>query len=202
MNDEETIALQITLPKWVIDMAPPGQIVPTIEERMKLTIALSAENQRRGDGGPFGALICDAETGEIIAPGVNRVVPCCASIGHAEIVAWSFAQRRLKTFDLGPQGGRKLDIFMSGEFCVQCWAGSFWTGLSTAYIAATCADIETYAGFKEGPKPPNWVELLESWNPQLQVVQGVLRNEALAPLKAFGQSSALKYNAGSTSATG
>ncbi len=62
---------------------------------MQMAIDLSVENVDNG-GGPFGAVI--VRDGEILATGVNRVVPDNDPTAHAEVSAIRHACRDLQTF--------------------------------------------------------------------------------------------------------
>lgn len=65
---------------------------------MRMAIDLSVENIDNG-GGPFGAVI--VRDGEVIATGVNRVVPNNDPTAHAEVNAIRNACQKLDTFQLG-----------------------------------------------------------------------------------------------------
>ena len=64
---------------------------------MRMAIDLSVENIDNG-GGPFGAVI--VRDGEVIATGVNRVVPNNDPTAHAEVNAIRNACQKLDTFQL------------------------------------------------------------------------------------------------------
>ena len=67
-------AVHFQLPDWVFvecDLATPRQ---SDEARMELAIELARRNVEHG-GGPFGAVVFERETGKIIAPGMNLVMP-------------------------------------------------------------------------------------------------------------------------------
>lgn len=63
---------------------------------MRMAIDLSVENIDNG-GGPFGAVI--VRDGEVIATGVNRVVPNNDPTAHAEVNAIRNACQKLDTFN-------------------------------------------------------------------------------------------------------
>ena len=81
------------LPAWVepflIDWQQP---LSTIEERMQLAIALSKNSVLQKTGGPFGAVVVNEQTAELVSVGINLVTTAGLSIAHAEIVALSLAQ--------------------------------------------------------------------------------------------------------------
>jgi hypothetical protein len=66
------------------------------------------------------------------------------------------------------------------------------------FIGARAEDVEAIAGFREGPLPPDWAERLRHRPdlPAVEVEVDVLRNEALAPLRAFRASGRVAYNPG------
>src|ERR687898_1834168 len=95
----------LVLPGWVEELlSDPERTYPTEEDRMRLVIELSRLNVERGTGGPFGAAIFEQETGRLLAPGMNLVVPLSCSVAHAEMVAIMVAQRIVWNFDLGGGG--------------------------------------------------------------------------------------------------
>ena len=59
---------------------------------MDLAVRLAARNIEEG-GGPFGAAVFEIETGRLVAPGVNQVVPLGSSLAHAEAMAIMIAQQ-------------------------------------------------------------------------------------------------------------
>src|SRR6478609_3212246 len=92
-------SVKFELPPWVLaecDLETPRH---SDDERMQLAIELSRRNVEHG-GGPFGAVIFERESGVVIAPGMNLVMPQRSSLLHAEIVALLFAQARLGTYTL------------------------------------------------------------------------------------------------------
>jgi guanine deaminase len=67
-------------------------------EFMRAAIRLSLEKMRRGEGGPFGAVV--VRRGKIVGRGWNRVTSTNDPTAHAEITAIRDTCRRLKTFRL------------------------------------------------------------------------------------------------------
>lgn len=97
----------------------PGQGSASLDEQlMRRAIALSLESMKQG-GGPFGAVI--VRDGEVIAEGMNRVVPDCDPTAHAEVQAIRAAAARLGTFDLGG-----CTIYTSCEPCPMCLGAIYW----------------------------------------------------------------------------
>lgn len=158
--------------------------LPDDESRITLAIELSRLQVAHNSGGPFGAIVCDLDSGKVVGVGVNRVVPNNASIAHAEVVAWSCAQQYLRNYDLGDSKLPPLGLYSSSQPCVACWGGLFWTGLKKLVCGATKQDVESLAGFNEGPIPLNWDALLEEAG--IVVVQNLCRDQACEALRAYG----------------
>lgn len=147
------------LPAWVHDeVSRHAPLANDDEARMRLAIDLAAGNLAAGDGGPFGALVVDADSGDLLAAGVNLVFAAHASFAHGEMVALTLAQRRLRTSYLAEHD---LTLYTSAEPCAMCLGAMPWSGIRRLVCAATDADIRA-AGFDEGAKPPGWVEALQA----------------------------------------
>lgn len=184
--------IAVELPDWIdAYVADHGSVFPTRDERMAFTIGLAAENVARGTGGPFGAAVFDAETGKLIAPGVNLVVPASVAVAHAEIIAIALAGRVRGTFDLGADGPTELHA--STEPCAMCFGSVPWSGVSALVCAARDADARA-VGFDEGPKLDDWRQALESRG--IHVICDVMRDEAKSVLDHYAESGGLIYNAG------
>lgn len=100
---------------------------------MARAIALSLENIRANQGGPFAALI--VKDAEIISEGANRVTSTNDPTAHAEIVAIREACRKLKRFDL-----TGCEIYASCEPCPMCLGAIYWARIAKIYFANTAAD--------------------------------------------------------------
>lgn len=149
------IELVITVPAWLDEvLGRHREGFGNDEARMRLAVALAAENVRRG-GGPFGAAVFAGE--RHIASGVNRVLDTHYSLAHAEIVAMLNAQRVLQREPVQP--GQRLTLVTSAEPCCQCFGALVWSGIDHLVCGATTADVEAI-GFDEGPKPDRWSERL------------------------------------------
>ena len=64
------------LPDWVeeaVSMRPAD--LSEVEDRMRFVLGLASRHVSSGTGGPFAAGVFDAATHELIAVGVNLVVP-------------------------------------------------------------------------------------------------------------------------------
>lgn len=184
--------VNLTLPAYIEALIPDADTVfETDDDRMNFAIRLSQENIQHG-GGPFGCGIFCMDTGRLLAPGVNLVVPGSCSLYHGEITAIMFAQHTVKNFDLATAGN--FELVTSAEPCVQCFGAITWSGVRRVVYGATCADVEDI-GFDEGPKPADWVEGLKSRN--IDVTGPVRRDAAVAILQAYKKAGNPIYNSAS-----
>lgn len=183
--------LVISLPEWVPAlMAAAPASLPTVDHRMRLAISLARENVNHG-GGPFGAVIVEAESGRVVAPGVNLVVPLNSSLAHAEMVAIAIAQQLAGTYDLGAPGLPALQLVTSTDPCAMCLGAIPWSGVRSL-VCGACGDDAERIGFDEGDKPAGWSEALERRG--ISVVCGVCGEEAAAVLTDYGRKGGPIYN--------
>jgi tRNA(Arg) A34 adenosine deaminase TadA len=190
--------LPLGLPDWVEAVVRPGDILAEREARMRLAIRLASENVARGTGGPFGAAVLERDSGRVIAVGVNVVVPSACSLAHAEAMALALAQQAVGTHDLSAPGLPAMELVCSAQPCCQCYGIVWWSGIRGLVVGARAEDVESIAGFREGPLPPDWAGLLRHRSdlPPVAVELDVLRDESLAPLHAFRASGRPAYNPG------
>jgi len=185
--------LRFRLPEWVASVMPlTDHIFKDDEEKMRLAVMLAKENVRHDTGGPFGAVIFDRNSGLLIAPGVNIVVPAHWSGGHAEMIAMALAQQNLKTHDLGGDGMPFCELFTSVEPCAMCLGAIPWSGVRRVVCGARDEDARRI-GFDEGPKPDNWIGELEQRD--ISVTCDVLRDEADGVLRDYAEGGKPIYNA-------
>jgi guanine deaminase len=104
-------------------------------------IRLSREKMRRGDGGPFGAVI--VRRGKIIARGWNRVTTLNDPTAHAEVAAIRGACRKLKAFRLDD-----CELYASCEPCPMCLAAVYWARIGRIFYAGSRRDAAA-AGFDD-----------------------------------------------------
>lgn len=183
--------VKISLPDWIEDMAPPGLVLPTLEERMRFVVELARRNVEEETGGPFGAAIFESQSGKLIAPGVNRVVPSNIPTAHAEVMAISLAGPIVGSFTLAAEGMPAAELVTSSEPCSMCFGAIPWSGVRKVVYGATAADAEAI-GFDEGPKPRDWIRALEERG--IEVVAGFLADEAGAALRAYEEGGYEVYN--------
>lgn len=96
-------------------------------------IRLSEQGMRRGDGGPFGAVVVKDD--QIIGKGWNRVLRTNDPTAHAEIVAIRSACEHNKSYWL--EGCR---IYVTCEPCPMCLAAIYWARITSITYAATRDD--------------------------------------------------------------
>jgi tRNA(Arg) A34 adenosine deaminase TadA len=183
--------LVISLPEWVRGfMAAAPASLATPEERMRLAISLARENVSHG-GGPFGAVLVEAEGGKVVAPGVNLVVPLSCSLAHAEMVAIAIAQQLAGSYDLGEPGLPALQLVTSTEPCAMCLGAIPWSGIRSLVCGAGGEDAERI-GFDEGDKPEGWPEALAGRG--ISVLRGICREEAALVLADYARGGGPIYN--------
>jgi len=158
---------------------------------MAFVVELSRRNVETHSGGPFAAAVFEIDSGRLVAAATNLVVASSCSAAHAEVLALSLAQQVLGDHDLGAAGLPAVELLGSCEPCAMCLGAIGWSGVRRVICAATGADAEAI-GFDEGPKPADWAGELRRRG--IEVVEGVLRAEAVAVLVAYRQLGGLIYN--------
>jgi guanine deaminase len=103
------------------------------EKFMREAIRLSIQMMRRGQGGPFGAVV--VRNGKVVGRGSNQVTSVNDPTAHAEIVAIRAACKRLKTFQLDD-----CDLYTSCEPCPMCLSAIYWARLAKVFYANTRKD--------------------------------------------------------------
>lgn len=187
-------SFSLDLPDWAVEalnLLPP--YFPTLDERMAAVIHFSRLNFQRGTGGPFAAGIFERDTGRLVVIGVNRVVPFNCSSAHAEVMAISLAQRLLGSYDLGAAGLPAHQIVVNWRPCAMCLGAVLWSGVRSLVIAGDGPELEAITGFDEGPVHPQWLSEVNGRG--IEVINNVLREEAIEAYKAFAASESFVYNA-------
>jgi tRNA(Arg) A34 adenosine deaminase TadA len=183
---------ELVLPHWLEPFVNDWpDLLETAEQRMRLAVALSAENVRHGTGGPFGAIVIEDRSSRLVGAGVNLVTTAELSIAHAEMVAISLAQSANNNWNLGYKS--EVQLVTSCEPCAMCFGAVPWSGVSSLIWGASKDDAEA-AGFDEGDKPGNWVQSLE--NRKIRTQSGVLGEEAAAVLVNYAKKEGAIYHPG------
>ena len=111
------------------------------EVLLERAIALGVEGMRRGEGGPFGAVV--TENGTVLGEAWNRVLAANDPTAHAEMGAIRAACAKAGRFRL-----EQAVLYSSCEPCPMCLAALYWAGVQTVYYAATRRDAAE-AGFAD-----------------------------------------------------
>ncbi|MDX1570840.1 MAG: nucleoside deaminase [Xanthomonadales bacterium] len=184
--------IELELPAWMADFISAwDRPFATAADRMHLAIALSAENVRRGTGGPFGAAVFSMDEQRLVAPGVNIVTTANVSCAHAEIMAITMAQQIVGNFDLSSCG--EFELVASTAPCAMCLGSIPWSGIKRLVCGASGADAEAI-GFDEGAKPLEWQERLQERG--IEVLVDVEREAAASVLTTYAAGGGEIYNAG------
>lgn len=184
--------LVVEYPPWIAAAVSLDEILPTEADRMRLAITLARENVARATGGPFAALVVERESGRLVAVGTNSVLRYNNSVLHGEVVAIMMAQQRLRSFTLGADGMPSHELVTSCEPCAMCLGATHWSGVRRLVCGATREDA-TSTDFDEGPVFPESYRYLEANG--IEIVRGVLREEARAVLREYRERGGQVYNA-------
>jgi len=184
--------VRIALPDWIDAVVDWERPYATDEDKMRLAIALSRENVARGTGGPFGAAITEAESGRLVAVGVNSVVRLKNCTLHAEMVAFQLAQTALGSFTLAGPGMPTHELATSCDPCAMCLGATLWSGVRRVLCGAT-RDDAMLLRFEEGPVfASSWRYLAHRG---LDIRRGLLRDEAVEVFDLYRQRGGEIYNA-------
>ena len=175
--------LHLTLPAWIHGEVDEKRDYPSVEDKVALAIRLSRLNVDHRSGGPFGAAVFAGA--RLVGVGVNRVVPHNCSAAHAEVMALATSQQRLQSFRLNQAGG-PVTLATSAQPCSMCYGACVWAGIDELLIAARADDVQTLAGFDEGPLPQDWVGELERRG--IRVTRDLMRDHARDVLRDYGES--------------
>ncbi len=182
-------SIRADLPSWVIDEVDAAGPCATVDERMRLVNRLAARNFMEGSGGPFAALVWDADAGRIVSAGVNLVLSSQLSSMHAEVVTLSLAQTALGNWDLS---SAHHELVVNWRPCAMCYGATIWSGISSLVIAGSGPELEEITGFDEGPIRDDWKQQAEDRG--IRVTDGVLTGEALDVFHSYAASNRLVYN--------
>lgn len=180
------MSLSLSLPAWLEAVNVTPRRFPDDEAAMQFVVSLARQNVADG-GGPFGAAVI-TESGELVAAGVNRVIPANSSILHAEMLALLLAQQSLHSHDLSRAG--RFTLVTSCAPCAMCLGAIPWAGVARVICGARGEDAEQ-AGFDEGDKPANWQSRLEAR--AITVREDVCREEAATVILDYARSDCPLY---------
>jgi len=184
-------SIEVNLPKWLEAFGQRYSTSLNVEERMQFVISAAMKNIEMQTGGPFAAAVFELKSGKLVSLGVNLVTTQGLSILHAEILAISLAQRKLKTYDLGANAQQAYELVTSTEPCAMCLGSIPWSGIRQVVTGASDQDARDI-GFDEGPKPEDWVKALTKRG--IYVVSHIQQNTARAVLKSYLKAQGEIYN--------
>lgn len=183
----------LDLPDWAADeWQRLPEYLPDLDQRMAAVLRLARLNTEHQSGGPFAAGVFERESGRVISVGVNRVVPRSCSSAHAEMMALSLAQQRLGVYDLGGPGMSAHQLVVNWSPCAMCFGAVLWSGIRSLVIAGADAEMMAITGFDEGPMPADWRGELKRRG--IELIEGVMREEALADFRVFATTNPEVYN--------
>jgi tRNA(Arg) A34 adenosine deaminase TadA len=116
-----------------IDSPSGRRIMPTDDLFLARAVDLARAGSKRGDGGPFGAVIVCA--GNILAEAWNRVVIGHDPTAHAEIAAIRAACAALGSFHLPG-----AVLYASSEPCPMCLSAAYWARVERIVFANSRAE--------------------------------------------------------------
>jgi tRNA(Arg) A34 adenosine deaminase TadA len=118
---------------------------------MQRAIELAAANRKSGRGGPFGAVVADAE-GHILGEGANGTASRCDPTAHAEVMAIRQAVERTGEADMSG-----CVLFCSSEPTKISKALISSVGIEKVYYGLTHDEMEAFLG---APKPEKEIEYI------------------------------------------
>lgn len=185
------LELHIDYPAWVVETVDWERTYGDASDRMRLAVELARANVVRSGGGPFGAAVFERDSGRLVSVGMNLVITRQNSVLHAEIVALMMAERAVGSYSL--EGGDRVahELVTSCDPCAMCLGAVGWSGVSRLVCGAMREDAKAI-GFDEGPVFPESWRYLE--NRGIEIVRGVLREEACAVLTLYKERGGLIYN--------
>lgn len=190
-NSEPHPVVHVEYPDWVDSIVDWTRTYASDEDRMRLAIAVSRANVESGTGGPFGAAIFEAQSGRLVAVGMNSVVRLSNCTLHGEMMAFMMAQQRVGSFTLNTPRLPAHDLYTSCEPCAMCLGATLWSGVQRLVFGAGREDA-SLLDFEEGPVFPESYHYLEERG--IEIVRNVLRDEARAVLELYRANSGRIYN--------
>lgn len=112
-------------------------------EAMNIAVQEAYEGIEKNHGGPFGAVIINPKTNEIIGKGHNHVLDKHDPTCHGEMEAIRDACKKLGTHDLSG-----YDIYTTGEPCPMCLGAIMWANINNVYYGCNKEDTNKI-GFRD-----------------------------------------------------
>jgi len=178
-------------PEWLQGAVDWSRRYDSDEARMRVAVELARQNVLNGTGGPFGAGVFETKGGRLVGAGVNSVTRLNNSVLHAETLAIMLAQSRLGTYALGAVADESYVLVTSCDPCAMCLGATLWSGV-TRLVCGAHRDDARRLNFEEGPVFPQSHSYLEARG--IEIVHGVLRDEANAVLELYRARKGTIYN--------
>ena len=102
---------------------------------MKMAGRASCDNVKYSRGGPFGAVIVNNNTGDVVASCGNSVILSNDPTAHAEVNAIRTACKQLKTHNLEGH-----TLYSSCEPCPMCLGAIYWAHIDKVFYSNTKND--------------------------------------------------------------
>ena len=109
------------------------------EERLRELYRFTARTLETERPVPFGALVVNSRTGELLARATNAVMRESDPSAHAELRAVRLACKKLKSLRL-----TGYTLYSTCEPCPMCTANALWARLDRLVFGATIADASRY----------------------------------------------------------
>lgn len=113
------------------------------KKAINIAIHEAYEGIEKNHGGPFGAVIINSITGEVIGKGHNHVLDKQDPTCHGEMEAIRDACKNLGTHDLSG-----YDIYTTGEPCPMCLGAIMWANIDNVYYGCNKEDTDKI-GFRD-----------------------------------------------------
>jgi guanine deaminase len=140
---------------------------------MRLALSEAYKGAKKGEGGPFGAVI--VRGAKVIARAHNKVLKSKDPTQHAEMRAISMASRKLGRYDLSD-----CEIYSTTESCPMCFSAIHWARIKRLTFGTRIQDVWKI-GFNEMPIP---ARKMKSLGRTPMLVEGsFLRQECLELLR-------------------
>ncbi|PIU09748.1 nucleoside deaminase [Candidatus Micrarchaeota archaeon CG08_land_8_20_14_0_20_49_17] len=162
----------------------------TTEGLMRIAIAEARNGMRRGDGGPFGAVIAKIGSNgkaTIVSKGHNSVFVAPDPTAHAEVVVIRKAAKKLGKEKLG----KDYLVVATTEPCPMCAGAINWAGISNLAYGTGIRDAKKF-GFWETDVAAKKI-LRKGKLKNLKIVSGVLRGKCLRLFSEYEKIGGKKY---------
>lgn len=123
-------AAPLTLPRPVLQESHARPVDPIARSGHERFMELAIEQARRNPQWPFGAVIVDSRTGEVLGSGVNEGAD--SPLLHGEVVAMNDYVRRQ-----GNQGWSGTTLYTTGEPCSMCMSALAWADVRRVVWASS-----------------------------------------------------------------